>query len=81
MLTVKHIMVGGKESVRTVTKVDYYPQGAPGNGYDSPVVFTEAPDGTATYEFGRIYVMNENGKTVASYHLGGSQELVVVNAA
>ncbi len=81
MFTVKHIMSGGRESVRQATEVDYYPKGAPGNGYNTPVFFAGLPGGgSMTYEFGHIYVMNENGKTVASYELGVEPEAVAVAA-
>lgn len=42
-----------------------------GNGH---FVFVQHGDDTRKYDRGAVYVMNENGKTVADYHLSSNSQ-------
>lgn len=87
MLTVKHISEFGFEQVFSATDVSTrgreYPavtdavqdSGRPNFIVDCKRGATEAE----TFRDGQIYVMNENGKTVASYDLRGLQGVASVN--
>lgn len=70
MLTVKHVENDGHESVMLVLSVSYDPKGEELVGYGSPGPDEGArKDGVVRYASGRVYVMNENGKTVGVYNL------------
>lgn len=85
MLTVKHIEVSGHESLYPATRVSYKPRmrsdGTPadkgedggGSEYSAACVFIDTPKGDTVPlgSWGAFYVMNETGKTVAKYDLGG----------
>lgn len=82
MLTVKHLHCCGQQSVFEATSVEFIPTVSDPPTSDSPtrdVVIAcgrkfpgAAPgDGPAhTITSGRVYVMNEAGKTIANYDLG-----------
>ena len=61
MYTIKHIEEDGTESTLAVLSVKR-------NGAQ---VFAPAPDGVTTYVYGsgRLWIMNEQGKTVGNYDL------------
>lgn len=76
MLTIKHIEKDGHEGVIQAIQITYAPQddtnnGAPGlTAYGSPGPDEGArKDGVISFGDGRVYVMNDNGKTVATYNL------------
>ncbi|MFA5952298.1 MAG: hypothetical protein WC807_18675 [Hyphomicrobium sp.] len=85
MLTVKHIEVTGHETIYAATRVSYQPRRrADGRPYDAldasaasddiaPCIFIDTPKGDTVGlgGFGMFYVMNDAGKTVAKYDLGG----------
>jgi hypothetical protein len=64
MLTVRHIEPNGYEFIRETTGVWRDPA-------DPDQVFAAADEGAEPVRFatGKLYVMNEAGKTVATYHL------------
>jgi hypothetical protein len=70
MLTIKIILPNGSQIVEETCKV-YYDHGEKGEGIDDNVLYIE-PKSTAQTRIreGEIYVMNENGKTIANYYLG-----------
>ncbi|CAN1724422.1 protein of unknown function [Hyphomicrobium sp. 1Nfss2.1] len=84
MLTVKHIEVTGHETIYDATRVAYQPRmRADGEAYSfgntaessddiAACVFIDNPKGDTIPlgSFGTFYVMNEAGKTVATYRLG-----------
>lgn len=73
MLTVKHIKLSGCESIHLATEVRY----DCGHGEDSiasaPTIWIDTPSGDTQSigSWGTFFVMNEAGKTVARYNLGG----------
>lgn len=82
MLTVKYVDPEGPERVFAVKEIEFV---APGYGYTLPpcqlgrsqskgqLRFIYA-DGSDYYVYGgTVYAMNENGKTVAKYDLGGEK--------
>lgn len=82
MLTVKHIEVTGHENIHPATRVSYQPRmergravepGVDGSEVSAHCVFIDTPKGDtiALGSFGSVYVMNDAGKTVAKYELGG----------
>lgn len=61
MMTLKHIAVDGRESVVSLASVSFDP--------DRKVVIGHAPpERDREWKSGRVFVMNENGKTVATYN-------------
>jgi len=79
MLTVKHMEVSGHENIYPAARVSYQPRHqrkAETMGEPDTVaacVFIDTPKGDTIPlgSFGTFYVMNEAGKTVAKYDLGG----------
>ena len=71
MLTVKVRRMDGTEWVEEVSSVAYNSAGQSASGRPSVTFFRHGkePLGTDVYE-GKVYVMNENGKTIADYDLG-----------
>ena len=80
MFTVKHISSGRREAVYLADEVQYDPKHGQAHGGIPAVIAwgvkSGGADSTLTFEFGHIYVMNPNGKTVASYELGVEPEAV-----
>lgn len=78
MLTVKHIEVTGEEVLYPAMKVTYKPayQSDLGLTGTAACVFIENLKGeqVALGSWGRFFVMNDIGKTVAKYDLGGWNE-------
>jgi hypothetical protein len=85
MLTVKHMEITGHENIYPAVRVSYQPrQRADGSAYDAQdpnassddiaaCVFIDTPKGDTVClgSWGAFYVMNDAGKTVAKYDLGG----------
>lgn len=75
MLTVKHIERSGYESVISALSVSKYPKATKEAACDSSgmvVAFgvINGLNGNCTkFADGKIYIMNENGKTIANYDL------------
>ena len=67
MLTVKHITSDRQESVRLAKEVIYAKSPETGKCVVTAWCLDNA---TLTFDRGMIYVMNDNGKTVADYELG-----------
>jgi len=75
MLTITHVEPGGHQSVRQVKWVSYDPI-ADEVTAGMAVMGERNEDGETNHVFGgggTVYVMNENGKTVAKYDLGGTR--------
>lgn len=81
MMTVKYVDKNGEESVFPVYGVRYNERCAapveagcaPARGhviFDRPKAYSDTPLMEHAYD-GIVYVMNDNGKTVAKYDLGG----------
>ena len=72
MLTLKHVF-DGSEKIYAADVVIYTPRHATGAGEAAADVSIDTPKGErrAIGAFGRFFVMNEVGKTVAKYDLGG----------
>lgn len=72
MLTIKHVESQGHETIHQARTVSYQPKDANGAlgtpeivfGFDSPGM-----DGGLQFGDGTVYVMNDNGKTIATYRL------------
>lgn len=65
MLTIRHIEVSGHEEIMTTPRVSYHPRTPE---MTRECVFWETVSGqTIEMDSGTVYVMNENGKTVAVY--------------
>jgi hypothetical protein len=76
MLTIKTISPSGFEALKEVKSVFYSPGMVlpPPSTYEEPAMVTYWRPGDETGETiyeGLVYVMNDNGKTVAKYNLGG----------
>jgi hypothetical protein len=71
MLTVKLIEHNGHEQIHEAMEV--WSEPAPGG---VTIVHARKPDGEALHfaSYGRLYVMNDGGQTVASYHLGYGED-------
>ena len=73
MLTVKHIENDGNESIVQCEKVTFIPhEKEKPFGLDQVVAWDtdrNVKDGNHTYTSGRIFVMNDQGATVAKYEL------------
>ena len=71
MLTMKVIFPSGVEIVEEVTRVIFDPGKRDGGMTNRHVEYQEPKSAVTTHiSEGTIYVMNENGKTVADYILG-----------
>jgi hypothetical protein len=79
MLTVKHIEVTGHENLYPATRVSYQPRtkhdaaSDTAGEYSAACVFIDTPKGDTVPlgSWGAFYIMNDAGKTVAKYDLGG----------
>lgn len=73
MLTVKHVHASGNESIHIAREVRYDCGSAPDSITDAPTLWIDTPSGDtqALGSWGTFFVMNEAGKTVARYNLGG----------
>lgn len=71
MLTVKIVSLNGHEIVREAECVVLYPSNESNDGTSHLMVFKSlnADQGDEDIIQGHVYVMNENGKTIANYHL------------
>jgi hypothetical protein len=69
MLTVKHVETDGHESVVSATNVDSFEKNGKTRALVRVFGVSHFPAGVGEYQNGVIYVMNENGKTVAKYNL------------
>lgn len=65
MYSIKHVDDDGKENVVAAVSVGYDPKKNELTGYGSP----GSGDGVVRYTSGRVFVMNEQGKTVSLYNL------------
>ena len=68
MLTINHIEVDGHEGIHLARQVSYAIGQLTAFGCPGPDEGARR-DGVVNYGTGRVYVMNENGKTVAAYDL------------
>ena len=67
MVTIKHVAANGQESIRCAERVDYIPDRNELIGYGG-----SGPGKSAevhVFNSGRVYVMNDGGKTVGAYVL------------
>ena len=65
MLTIRHIEASGHEEIVTTSRVSYHPRTP---DITRECVFWETTSGqTIEMDSGTVYIMNENGKTVAVY--------------
>ncbi len=72
MMTIRHVAPSEHEVVIQTRRVELYPKSTSSEGV--PSVFYERDDGsTDEITQGTVYVMNDNGKTVAVYHLRYSE--------
>lgn len=74
MLTVKHIEPSGHESIHPAVRVSFQPRAQlEDKSWAAQCVFIDTPkmETIALGSWGAIYVMNDAGKTVAKYDLGG----------
>lgn len=70
MYSIKHIEENGHESVMAAVSVSYDSKRNELIGYGSPGPDEGARrDGVIRYASGNVYVMNDQGKTVAVYNL------------
>jgi hypothetical protein len=70
MLTIKHVEPNGYESVVSAISTSYYPAGIQGDDSREEFIYhgcPSAPDGVGRISYGKVFVMNENGKTVSRY--------------
>lgn len=68
MLTILHVEPTGHETILQTKRVTSHPGPQIQGGERS--IYWERDDGsTVAIETGTVYVMNDNGKTVAKYHL------------
>lgn len=79
MFSVRHIQPTGEECLYLAKQVRYTPanfQHSPDSvGGTAEHVWLDFPDGgTQAFAWGEFFVMNETGKTVARYDLGGWPE-------
>lgn len=73
MLTVKHVEPTGHETIHEATDVSSAPADRFGEAVNR-VFYTRANSEVEGITSGTVYVMNEAGKTVAVYRLGGWNE-------
>ncbi len=72
MMTIRHVAPSTHEMVIQTRRVELYPKFASSD--EVPAVFYERDDGSSVeVTEGTVYVMNDNGKTVAVYHLKHSE--------
>lgn len=82
MLTVKHVEVTGHQNLYPATRVSFQPRmlngqevddHVAGKGVSAPNVFIDTPKGDTLClgSWGAFYIMNETGKTVQKWDLGG----------
>lgn len=70
MLTVRIVSQTGFEKVKEAESVHFYPPVITKNtGNPATLHIFYSKDSPETIDEGKVYVMNENGKTVASYEL------------
>lgn len=62
MMTLKYIGADGREAVFPVASVDFDPEA-------KLLVGRGTPDGDKEWKTGRAFLMNDQGKTVATYNL------------
>lgn len=82
MMTIKHISLGGRETIYPAFSVEFRPKGWVPNdevtAADQPAPpsrvlgFTEDRFVVCEIQDGTVFVMNEFGKTVSRYDLGAS---------
>ena len=78
MLTIRHIHLGGEEDIFAVASFRYAPGtekvGQQGQSATPQTIWVRdvAPGDERPLTGGTVFVMNENGKTVARYDLGAS---------
>ena len=77
MLTIKHVERGGFECVTSAAVVEFIPaalaEPSDLTPHDEVIAFgvpQPVSDGCNRYQDGTIYVMNDHGSTIATYHLG-----------
>ena len=73
MLTVKHVHASGNESIHVAREVRFDRGAAPDSITDAPTLWIDTPTGDtqALGSFGTFFVMNDAGRTIARYNLGG----------
>ena len=75
MLTVKHIEVTGQEVLYPATRVSYHPRAEDEGSLTGCAahvsIETHKGDIAVLGHWGAFYIMNDAGKTVAKYDLGG----------
>lgn len=70
MLTIKHVWPRGFETIYPALQVRANLPNMPATNDDTPFVAFDKPDGEVwTIRDGVVYVMNDTGKTIQSYHL------------
>ena len=79
MLTVKIVSLNGHEIVEEADTVVFYPASETGT-IDTLNIFKDThkyipSDSAGEITSGHVYVMNENGKTIANYHLFPPQQV------
>lgn len=67
MFTVKVEYASGRDNLLPATQVLYFPSGE--NGIEELVVYSPAETNPIHIVAAKVYVMNENGRTVAVYNL------------
>lgn len=76
MFSIRHIQLSGHEDIYLASRVSFQPEVTheqKGGLPSSPTIFIDRPDGsTMPINGGTIFVMNDNGKTVARYDIGAS---------
>ena len=73
MLTVKHVKPSGCESIHLAREVRYDCGQGPESIASAPTLWIDTPSGETQGlgSWGVFYVMNDAGKTVARYNMGG----------
>jgi hypothetical protein len=77
MLTIKHIEKSGHESIQMARSVSYNPNGMEGHEPRTPTLEAHGctgdggavSNGWCCYGDGKVYVMNDAGRTVGNYDL------------
>jgi hypothetical protein len=75
MLTIRHVESCAHEQIFQVTDVSYQPENAGGTTAPETVFGYREPGHPLQFTDGLIYVMNDNGKTVAKYDLGARKQV------
>lgn len=65
MISVKHISLGGEETIHQARSLHYMPG-------DEPTLRLEAEERDVMLTGGTAFVMNDHGRTIARYDLGAS---------